>query len=174
MAPARAEEIDTTHELLVRGDDFASCERQVLRFFAQTLLLRYERPRVVAARSLPATDPAFRERVDMGLAANRRELAQLLAELQVSGVSTLSEACELPTGYRSKILHIIAHFVDGFIGIDSHFYNLIEDSHGLTAEGWGRIAAEADKYWLLYLEAHAESVATASLIHRGVADAEVK
>ena len=36
-------------------------------------------------------------------------------------------------GYLSKTLHILSHFLDGFIGIDSYFYNLIDDSHWLPS-----------------------------------------
>lgn len=159
------EAIDTFHELLVQGADFAACQQQVYRFFEQTLLLRYDRLRVVAERSLPATAAAFRPRVEAGIAANRQVLAQMLQELREAGVNSLEEVSGLPTGYQSKVLHIVAHFLDGFIGIDSRFYNLADDSHWLTAEGWRKIETAPHLYWLIYLEASSPSAASAALVH---------
>ncbi len=52
----------------------------------------------------------------------------------------------MPQGYKSKMLHVITHFLDGFFGIDTFFYNLEEDSHWVSEELQKKIA-EAPTYY---------------------------
>lgn len=154
-----------THRLLVDGPDFTSCCQRVERFFARTILVKYDSVRIDAAQSCAATDPRFWEKVEQGLTANRETVADLLAELKASGTTALDDLGDLPQGYASKTLHTLAHLLDGFIGIDSNFYNLIDDSHWLSDQQRGRIKAAPAAHWLLSVEAssftgNADQVAT--------------
>ncbi|MEJ2057239.1 MAG: hypothetical protein P8X39_05310, partial [Desulfofustis sp.] len=72
---------------------------------------------------------------------------------------------DLNQGYQSKILHIIAHFLDGFIGIDSVFYNLIDDSHWLSDETRDKIEQQPDRFRLLSLKCYSLTPKEATLLH---------
>ncbi len=68
------------------------------------------------------------------------------------GVSLLNDLENMPQGYRTKMLHVITHLLDGFFGIDSYFYNLEEDSHQVSEELKKKMAGELTDYWLLPVE----------------------
>lgn len=80
-------------------------------------------------------------------------MAELVDELKDAGVAEVQDLTSLPQGYASKILHTAAHLLDGFIGIDSHFYNLADDSHWLSDQQRNKIEAAPASYWLLQVEA---------------------
>ncbi|MBS1113124.1 MAG: hypothetical protein H6Q92_887, partial [Nitrospirae bacterium] len=82
-----------------------------------------------------------------------RILRGLIKELQVEGVMNLDDLNALPQGYKTKMLHVITHFLDGFFGIDTYFYNLVEDSHWVSEEMRRRIAENPSDFWLLSLDA---------------------
>jgi hypothetical protein len=94
-------------------------------------------------------DSRCRDRLAAGLAANRAVLAELLTNLQEEGFRSLHDLVGLEKGYLSKVLHTVAHLQDGFIGIDSRFYNLEEDSHGISRDLQRKIATEPNRYWIL-------------------------
>ena len=142
-------DLDIEHDILLAGLTFASCRQQVERFFARTDLLRYERVLVPEEEAVNGTDSRFRDRLTAGLAANRLVLAELLENLKEEGFATLDDIGELEKGYLSKVLHTVAHLQDGFIGIDSRFYNLEEDSHGISRDLQRQVAAEPGRYWIL-------------------------
>jgi len=91
--------------------------------------------------------------VDSGLEKNRESVISLIDELQTSGYSQLLDLADMKQGYESKILHILVHFLDGFIGIDSSFYNLIEDSHQISDSLHLRIKQNPQNYWLFRIDA---------------------
>jgi hypothetical protein len=68
-------------------------------------------------------------------------------------VESLGDLESLPQGYQSKTLHTLTHLLDGFFGIDSHFYNLIEGSHGVSAGLRGKIDSSPGGYMLLAVRA---------------------
>jgi hypothetical protein len=70
-------------------------------------------------------------------------------ELQETGLGRAEDLLTLQQGYPSKLLHILTHMLDGFIGIDSVFYNLIEDSHWLSAPLRSTILHKPEHYWLV-------------------------
>ena len=136
-------------DVLVSGDDFASCRHRVSRFFEQTMLVRFDEVRVDEEESLNAADQPFWVRLDEGIAANRKTVSELAANLKQEGYSSLQELQGLEKGYLTKILHTIAHLLDGFIGIDSRFYNLVEGSHGISKALRRQIGAEPQQFWIL-------------------------
>jgi hypothetical protein len=73
----------------------------------------------------------------------------MLAHLKEEGVTSLDQLPELEQGYVTKILHTLTHLLDGFIGIDSVFYNLVEDSHRVSAGLSDAIRANPADYWLV-------------------------
>jgi len=153
-----------THVVLVEGDTSESCKNQVLNFFEQTSLVHYDRISVEDTVLSPG-DPGFFKELEQGLEKNRKTLIRFIDELGNSGFRKKCDLIDLSQGYESKILHIIAHFLDGFIGIDSVFYNLIDDSHWLPDETRDRIQQQPDRFRLLSLKCFSLTPKEASLLH---------
>jgi hypothetical protein len=141
------------HTILVKGPDFQACKARILDFFHQYQLVRYSHIAVLENESLAASDPGFGDRLHQAILENRRVLHELIEELQREGVRTLNNLEDLPQGYKTKMLHVITHLVDGFFGIDTSFYNFEEDSHWVTDDCRKKIALEPSFYWLLTVEA---------------------
>ena len=124
----------------------------VRKFFDETLLLQYDSVHFQNSKSFSAVDPLFWQKVDEGIAQNREVLGRFVGELEESGVGGVQDLKSLSQGYQSKLLHIIAHFLDGFIGIDTVFYNLPDDSHWLAEESRQSILAKPDHFWLIHVD----------------------
>jgi hypothetical protein len=141
------------HTILVKGPDFQACKARILDFFQQYQLVRYSHIAVLENESLPASDPGFGDRLHQAVLENRKILHELIEELQREGIRTLNNLEDIPQGYKTKMLHVITHLVDGFFGIDTFFYNFEEDSHWVTDDYRKKMALEPSHYWLLSLEA---------------------
>jgi hypothetical protein len=150
--------------VLSEGKSPEACKTQVMNFFEQTTLVRYDNI-VVDEIILSATDPKFSEELDLGLKRNRQTLRKFIDELGETGFETRSDLMAVDQGYQSKILHIIAHFLDGFVGIDSVFYNLVEDSHWLSNDTKEQIDQEPDRFNLLFLKCYSLTPKEAALLH---------
>jgi hypothetical protein len=138
---------------LVEENSYAKgCER-VTHFLDKSALLTYEDISFTPDHSSSASDDTFWIMVDEGLEKNRQSVIGLIKELQESGYSTLAELAAMEQGYESKILHTLVHLLDGFIGIDSAFYNLIEDSHLLSSTLRQKIKQNPDNYQLIQINA---------------------
>lgn len=152
------------HLILVSGETANEAEARIRDFFGKTSLVRYDRLDV-RDTVLSAGSSAFKQTLDSALSENRRLLAGFIEELGQAGCSTRQDLAELAQGYQSKILHIVAHFLDGFIGIDSAFYNLVDDSHWLTDETAVAIAETPERYWLFSLDGYSMTPREAALLH---------
>lgn len=138
---------------LVEVNNYTEGCKKVIHFLDQTALVKYESIEFKPDMSCSAADRRFWPMVESGLENNRLSVIALIKELQESGYSQLADLAEMKQGYESKILHILVHFLDGFIGIDSSFYNLIEDSHQISASLQLRIAQSPENYWLFRIDA---------------------
>ncbi|HIJ79022.1 MAG: hypothetical protein OEY01_08390 [Desulfobulbaceae bacterium] len=145
--------LEISHSFLARGADLAAAGGHALGFLEKSNLVHYHAVRVIEADCCPATEPKFWALLEEGEAANRRALAALLAELQEAGVDSLDQLLRLDQGLESKVLHTIAHLLDGFFGIDSEFYNLPEDAHWLSAALRAEIKAAPGEFWLVRVAA---------------------
>jgi hypothetical protein len=141
------------HEILVKGSGFEPCEKKVLLFFQKYQLVRYSVITLQESTSVSASNPEFHDRLEKAIRSNRRILHALIKELQIENIVTLDDLNELPQGYKTKMLHVITHFLDGFFGIDTYFYNLVEDSHWVSEEMQSRIVKNPSDFWLLSLDA---------------------
>jgi hypothetical protein len=141
------------HEILVNGPGFEPCKKKVLLFFEKYQLVRYSVITINGSMSVSASNPAFQGKLREVILANRTILDDLIRELREEGVETLDDLNTIPKGYKTKLLHIITHFVDGFFGIDTYFYNLIEDSHWVSDEMWDKTRSTPSDFWLLSLDA---------------------
>lgn len=154
------------HMILCKGIDFKAARRHSENFFDKSMLLHYEKLNISIDKSLNGTATTFWAEMDLGIQANRQVLKVFVNELKDAGYSSLEDFSQIPVGYSSKVFHIIAHILDGFVGIDSEFYNMLEDSHWVSDELRKTITIEPEKYWLLYVEGTFKSESAASLIHK--------
>lgn len=145
--------LEVFHSILMLGPDAKACKEYVLRFFAKTPLVRYDSLNILEDEIFPATGPEFWQRIDEGTAENRQTVNDLLAELREAGTKRLEDLPNLPQGFQSKIVHTVAHLLDGFIGIDSLFYNMVEDSHWVSDQLRQEMRENPTEYWLLKVEA---------------------
>jgi hypothetical protein len=153
------------HEMLVAGDSLESCRKQVVDYFARTQLVRYDRVTIDDSGSRRGSHQDFSRCVTEAIRKNRHILEGLADELKDAGGQTTAHLLNLPQGYPSKVLHILTHFLDGFIGIDSVFYNLIDDSHWLPQQTQQAISAKPDGYWLIPVDGFSDTPEKAALIH---------
>ena len=154
------------HEMLVAGESYEGCRKQVIDFFKRTQLVRYDLFSIDERGAKPGSHPAFDACMTEAVQKNRRILEGLVKDLENTGTSKTSDLLNLPQGYPSKVLHIVTHFLDGFIGIDSIFYNLIDDSHWIPEQTRKAISAHPDGYWLIPVDCFADAADKAALIHK--------
>jgi hypothetical protein len=154
------------HRVLAAGDSFAACSRQVRRFFDLTSLVVYDCLEIRQDRSLAGDDPGFVGALAAAVAENRKIVAALVVDLEKTGIRTIAQLSSLQQGYPSKVLHILTHFLDGFVGIDSYFYNLIDDSHWLPEATSAAIGKDPGKYRLIQLDGYSATPDQAALLHK--------
>jgi hypothetical protein len=155
--------LEMTHDILVAGSDLATCLKRIHHFFDTTMLIRYDEVQILENESVNGTDADFRARMEQGIKANRQAVKELVTSLQDEGFTDLNELQSVEKGYISKIFHTIAHLMDGFIGIDSQFYNLEEDSHGISRDLRQKILAAPGEYWVLRVKGRITSASEDSL-----------
>jgi hypothetical protein len=153
------------HVVLASGNSCEDARDQVLHFFDSTSLVNYDKILIPDDGEMAGTDTGFNGRLSRGLERNREILAKFMAELEAAQGTSELDFARIPQGYPSKVLHIIAHFLDGFIGIDSAFYNLVDDSHWLPDTTADQIEAEPEKFYLFVLECYSVSPREAALLH---------
>jgi hypothetical protein len=139
------------HFFLATGSSPAQARQQVLHFMNTTLLIAYQSTTINDEEIRPGMSAEFWSGIEAGITANRAFCKSLMIELEETGLSRMEDLLAIPHGYPSKLLHILTHMLDGFIGIDSVFYNLAEDSHWLSAPLRAAIHDNPENYWLVPL-----------------------
>ena len=152
-----------SHTFLVHAETAALAGRHVERYLEGNQLITYARFFVNEAEILAGRDPAFADVLERGLAANRAFGQRMLDHLHAEGVSRLDQLLDLEQGYVTKVLHTLTHLVDGFIGVDSVFYNLVEDSHRLSPALTATLQRDPGNYWLVPVRT---GQVAASVLHR--------
>ncbi len=140
---------ETEHLFLVPESTWDGASHQVKRFFDRTILVKYASIKTNKNASLPATYDDFWPRLEKGLATNQAVLTGLLDEIVQEGYSNLKDLTTMEQGFQSKLLHTASHLLDGFFGIDSYFFNLVEDSHQVSERLRNSIKNQPQKYWLV-------------------------
>jgi hypothetical protein len=153
------------HKVLVAGESFAHCTQQVHRFFDLTSLVIYDCIEVRREQSCSGLDAIFPAKLEEAVNENRRLVREFTADLEKAGVRGTADLPAVEQGFVSKTLHILAHFLDGFVGIDSHFYNLLDDSHWLPPRTAAAIIENPGRHWLVHLDCYSASPEEASLLH---------
>jgi predicted DNA-binding ribbon-helix-helix protein len=134
---------------LVEADSYAKSCKKVMYFLETTSLVKYDSVAFSTELAFSASDHAFWDMLSNVLEKNKQSINTLIDELQRSGYRQISELAEMKQGYLSKTLHVLVHFLDGFIGVDSSFYNIIEDSHQISDSLHKKIKQSPQNYWLL-------------------------
>ena len=153
------------HTILVSGMNYQDCKAQILVFFEKTSLVQYDKLSIDDTSVVNGEDPRFPTQLQRGLEQNNAVLAKFIDELKATGFDKHSDLVNLKQGYPSKVLHIIAHFLDGFIGIDTVFYNLIDDSHWVSPEINKQIVSDPGQFWLVSLDCYSMTPREAALLH---------
>lgn len=154
------------HKVLLAGDSFDHCSEQAHRFFDLTTLVIYDCIKALEDKSFSGLDAKFLDRVKEAEKHNRQTVRNLVDELARSGIATTEDLQHIEQGYVSKTFHILSHFLDGFVGIDSYFYNLIDDSHWLPPTTVKAIRHNPQHYWLIHLDCYATTPEEAGLLHQ--------
>ncbi len=137
------------HLFLVHAPDRNRARKQVDLFMSRSQLIRYQSIQINDHEIINADTPDFPQMIEEAIAANRAFAATLVDELAESHIHTTRDLLTIEQGYPSKLLHILTHVLDGFIGPDSGFYNLIEDSHWLSPDLQQTIDAHPTRHWLV-------------------------
>jgi len=153
------------HNILLGGESFVHCSDQVHRFFDLTSLVIYDCIEIQEERSFSGLDVDFFQQIDLAQHTNQQRVQRLVEELHQSGIKKTLDFVNIEQGYLSKTFHILSHFLDGFIGIDSHFYNLLDDSHWLGADTRKLISENKGHYWFLHVDGYTATPEEASLLH---------
>ncbi|MBU1564268.1 MAG: hypothetical protein KJ630_01405 [Proteobacteria bacterium] len=152
------------HKVLLSGDSYEHCCNQLHKFFDLTSLVIYDCIECREELSFPGLDTEFSAHVAAAENYNRSTIKDLIAELVKSGIQQTTDLQHIAQGYVSKTLHILSHFLDGFIGIDSYFYNLLDDSHWLPAQTLQAIKDNPGHYWLIHIDCYSATPEEAGLL----------
>lgn len=152
------------HKMLLAGDSFDHCSVQVHKFFDLTSLVIYDCIEAIESKSFSALDAAFFDHILKAESQNHLAVQDLIEELVKANILKTMDFKNIEQGYLSKTLHILSHFLDGFIGIDSYFYNLIDDSHWLPQATAKAIQKDPNHYWLLHIDCFATTAEEAGLL----------
>lgn len=136
------------HWFLVRAEDFEKGCSKIRRFLERYQLVAYEKVSF-EDKGIKASEPAFWTQLQQLIAENRKFVEENLKLLKDEGFSEVLDLKDLPQGYLSKQLHLIVHFLDGFFGIDSLFYNLEEDSHWVSRKLYRKLQEKPSGFWLI-------------------------
>ena len=138
-----------SHYFLVRSQTATLSGQHVRRYLAGNQLITYAEFFVREGDILNAEDQRFWPLLEQGLEANLAFTARMIDHLKDEGIVSLDQLAGLAQGYATKVFHTLAHMVDGFIGVDSVFYNLIEDSHQVSAPLATSIRNAPGEFWLV-------------------------
>lgn len=152
------------HKMLLIGDSFDHCSEQVHKFFDLTSLVIYDCIEAVESQSFSSLDADFVDHIVTAEKHNHRMVQELIDELKKANIRKTEDFRNIEQGYLSKTLHILSHFLDGFIGIDSYFYNLIDDSHWLPPPTAQSIHERAHHFWLLHINCFATTAEEAGFL----------
>lgn len=138
-----------SHLFLIEANSEEEALLILTNFVKGYQLIRYEEITFQRDEILVASRDEFWIELERALEVNRKILSSLIDEIKTEGYVLLDDLKTFPQGYLSKLFHTIAHIIDGFFGIDSFFYNLVEDSHFITPGLLKKIRENPQRYYLL-------------------------
>ncbi len=140
------------HDFLLKANSFEEAASKVQRFLQLYELVSYDVVTILKKQSRAGWQGDFWRRVDEGIGQNSSVLQGLIAELESFGYKTIEDLKHAQQGFETKILHTMTHILDGFFGIDSYFFNLVEDSHWLSEGLKEEIRMHPKDYWIIAVE----------------------
>ncbi len=154
------------HKILVAGKSYEHCCQQVQKFFDLTSLVIYDCIQVIDDKCRSGLDADFYTDIAAAQQKNKTTVSSLIEELRQTGVQNITDLKTLEHGYPSKVLHVLSHLLDGFIGIDSFFYNLPADSHWLRDDEMNAIRDAAADFWLIHIDCYSATPEDAGILHK--------
>jgi hypothetical protein len=155
---------DQRHLFLATGNSLEQARGQAAHFINTTQLVIYQSITINDKKIRSGASKKFWTDIEEGIAANHLFCHSLMQELQDAGsLHKIADLLNIQQGYPSKLLHILTHMLDGFFGIDSNFYNLIEDSHWISDRLRTSIQQNPKGYWLVPVW---HGKVTIALLHR--------
>ena len=136
------------HLFLVKAKDYKAACQRIKNFLERYQLVSYEEIEFYPEEITPK-NPLFGKLLQEGISGNKRFIENSLKKLDEEGYKNVLDLKNLPQGYLSKELHTVVHFLDGFFGIDSIFYNLEEDSHWVSRKLYQEISENPECFWLV-------------------------
>lgn len=142
-------EYKISHYFLVRSSNsYDACEH-VEQYLDKNQLITYADLVIKDEEVLQGTSLDFWPMVEKGLDRNHRFAMEMLSHLKEEGVASLDDLLEMQQGYLTKILHTLTHMLDGFIGVDTALYNLLEDSHQISESMRADMKVAPEEYWVI-------------------------
>ncbi|WP_157627853.1 hypothetical protein [Thermodesulfatator autotrophicus] len=140
------------HYFLVKAPNADKAFSRVKGFLDRYQLVSYEKIEHTK-ENYQADNPTFWQVLEAKINENYAFVKDRLSFLEKEGFEKTSSLKDLPQGYLSKELHLIVHFLDGFFGVDSTFYNLEEDSHWVSKGLKREITLNPQNFWLIKIKA---------------------
>ncbi len=137
------------HLFLVEAEGREAAIKKVENFLTHYSLVVYEEILLEKDEAISATSDAFWQRASAAMDENSKAIKQLFSVLEEEGYESPRDMALIPQGYLSKIFHTVAHLLDGFFGVDSRFFNLVEDSHWISKRLEKKILDVPSHYWLM-------------------------
>jgi hypothetical protein len=113
------------------------------------MLINYSDLIIKDEETINGSDSRFINAIEDGIDKNMQFASSMLCKLKDEHIETLDDLLTMQQGYLTKILHTLTHILDGFIGVDTVFYNLVEDSHQVSNKLQDLFAATPEQYWLV-------------------------
>ncbi len=138
-----------SHIFLVQEEDCQAGKELVFRYLDRNPLITYADMLVRDEEVMNGAGDRFWSTVEQGIRKNMDFASSMLTILKDEGVQSLDDLLTMKEGYLTKVLHTITHMLDGFIGVDSIFYNMVEDSHRMSGQLRKNIQETPEHYWLI-------------------------
>ncbi|WP_028584678.1 hypothetical protein [Desulfogranum mediterraneum] len=138
-----------SHFFLVLAENPSQATEQVAHYLKGNQLISYADLVIRAEEIIAAREARFWPTVERAVAKNMEFGRSMVDILHQEGVETLGDLLEMEQGYLTKALHTLTHLLDGFIGVDSVFYSLVEDSHRVSKRLEQAVLEDPDRYWLI-------------------------
>ena len=146
---AEQQQYKISHLFLVEAENPQEGAEQVEHYLKGNPLITYSDLVIRSDEIIGSKEGRFWPMLNKGIAKNMDYALSLVDTLKEEGVETIEELVHMEEGYLTKVLHTLTHLLDGFIGVDSVFYNLVEDSHRISHTLKKSVDAEREKYWLI-------------------------
>ena len=146
---AEQQQYKISHLFLVEAESPQEGTEQVEHYLKGNQLITYSDLVIRPEEIIGSKEGRFWPMLEKGIAKNMDFALSLVETLKDEGVETLDGLVQMEEGYLTKLLHTLTHLLDGFIGVDSVFYNLVEDSHRISRTLKMSVDTECEKYWLI-------------------------